>query len=420
MLHLEHDDPALADLIRREALRLEETLDLIAAESHPPRSILEALGSVFTTKTIEGYPGRRFHGGCAHADSVEDLAVARARRLFGAAHANVQPHSGTSANLAVYFGLLEVGDRVLAMGLPFGGHLSHGHSASITSRCFTFRHYGLDPRTETIDYEEVRTLAREFRPRLIVAGASSYPRLIDYAAMAAIAAEVSALLMVDMAHIAGLVAAGAIPSPVPHSDVVTFTAYKTLMGGRGGVILCREAHARRIDRAVFPGSQGTSAVNLIAAKALCFHLAAQPAFQAAQARTLADAAALAEALARRGWRIVTGGTDTHQVLMDLTGRDLSGDAAEKALEAAGIVANRNAVPQDAGHPGRVSGVRLGTSGLAARGIGPEEMEPLAGLIHEALTRRDDPQGLAAVNRAVRELAGRFPVYGPRPSGGETA
>jgi glycine hydroxymethyltransferase len=417
MTHLEHDDPALAALIRQEAVRIEETLDLIAAESHPPAAILETLGSVFTTKTIEGYPGHRFHAGCVHADEVETLAVDRARRLFGAEHANVQPHSGTSANLAVYFGLLEVGDRVLAMGLPYGGHLSHGHSASITSRCFTFRHYGLNPDTETIDYDGVRALAREFQPRLIVAGASSYPRLIDYAAMAAIAAEVSALLMVDMAHIAGLVAAKVIPSPVSHSDVVTFTAYKTLMGGRGGVILCRQALGRRIDRAVFPGSQGTSAVNLIAAKALCFHLASQTEFKATQKRTLADAARLAQILARRGCRIVSGGTDTHQVLVDLTGQGLTGAEAEQALETVGIVANRNAVPRDAEHPGRVSGIRLGTSGIAARGLEPDDMEALAALIADALHHRADPQAVERVRQAVRDLARRYPVYRTTVSAG---
>ncbi|UCB52630.1 MAG: serine hydroxymethyltransferase, partial [Candidatus Zixiibacteriota bacterium] len=264
MRFLPKDDPELAELIRNETSRIEETLDLIAAENHAPRSVMEALGSILNTKTIEGYPGKRFHAGCVYADEVENLAISRGKHLFGAKHVNVQPHSGTSANLAVYFSVLDVGDRILAMSLPHGGHLSHGHAASITSRCFEFEHYNVDSGTELIDYNQVMDLALKFRPKMMVAGASSYARLIDYEKMAAIASEVSAYLLVDMAHIAGLVAAKVIPSPVPHSDFVTFTCYKTMMGGRGGVILSKQKYGDQIDRAIFPGCQGTSPVNVIA------------------------------------------------------------------------------------------------------------------------------------------------------------
>jgi glycine hydroxymethyltransferase len=261
MRNLERDDPVVASLAHREGLRVEATLDLIAAENYPPPSIMEAQGSIFTIKTIEGYPGRRYHAGCVYADQIEELAIARAKELFDADHVNVQPHSGTSANLAVYFAGLEIGDKVLTMSLPHGGHLSHGHRSSITSRCFSFSHYTTDRETGLIDYEEVKRIAKEERPRMIVAGASSYPRLIDYRRMAEIAREVSAYLLVDMAHLAGLVAAKVIPSPVPHSDFVTFSCYKTMMGGRGGVILCRKQHGGKIDSAVFPGTQGTSPVS---------------------------------------------------------------------------------------------------------------------------------------------------------------
>jgi len=257
MQYLSAHDPEVAEIIRHEEARMEDTLDLIAAENHAPRSIFEAQGSIFSTKAAEGYPGNRFHAGCRNADELESLATARARRLFGADHANLQPHSGVSANLAVYFSVLNVGDRILSMKLSHGGHLSHGDPSSITSKCFNFRHYGLDLKTERIDYDNVRALAREFRPQMIVAGASSYPRLIDYEIMAQIASSVSAYLLVDMAHIAGLVAAGVIPGPVPHADFVTFTTYKTLQGGRGGVILCRQDHAKKINRTIFPGAQGT-------------------------------------------------------------------------------------------------------------------------------------------------------------------
>jgi len=407
---LETTDPEIARLIDLERLRLEETLNLIAAENHMPAAVLETMGLVLNTKTIEGYPGKRFHAGCIHVDEVETLAVRRGRDLFGAEHVNVQPHSGTSANLAVYFAVLEVGDRILSMKLAHGGHLSHGHPASITGRCFDFRHYSVDPETELIDYAQVHRLAVEFQPRMIVAGASSYPRCIDYARMAEIARSVSAYLLVDMAHLDGLVAAGTIPSPVPYSDFVTFTGYKTLMGPRGGVILCRAPFARKIDRTIFPGCQGTSAVNLIAAKALIFKLAGEKAFIATQTQTVQNAAHLAAALAGCGYRIVTGGTDNHLVLVDVGARDLEGGHVEKTLESVGIIANRNVIPGDENKAGTVSGVRFGTSAVTTRGMGTAEMDAIAGLIDRVLTNGQEQGVLDRIKNEVAALCKQFPVY----------
>lgn len=416
MAFLMGDDPVLADLVSREERRIETTIDLIAAESHCPPAVMEALGSVFTTKTIEGYPGKRFHAGCTNADAVENLAIERARALFGAEAANVQPHSGTSANLAVYFSVLQPGERILAMSLPHGGHLSHGHRASVTSRCFTFAHYTVDPATERIDYDRIRDLAQRFRPRMIVAGASSYPRLIDYAAIAAIAREVCAYCLVDAAHLGGLVAGAVIPSPVPHADFVTFTGYKTMMGGRGGVILCRKKDEKNVNRAVFPGCQGTSAVNLIAAKAVAFKLAGSEAFRRIQQATLENARTLAACLQDRGYRIVTGGTDNHQVLVDLGEIGISGAGAEKALEAAGLVANRNVVPRDADTPGMVSGLRLGTSAMAYRGMGTVEVERLAVWMDQILRDPDNAHTRDHVRHDVQTLCRQFPVYAHSKSG----
>ncbi len=410
MKNLQRDDPEIAALVGREEERIEDTLNLIAAENYPPRSIMEIMGSIFNIKTIEGYPGRRFHAGCAYADAVERLAVERAKALFGAEYVNVQPHSGTSANLAVYFSVLEAGDRILAMSLPHGGHLSHGHRASITGKCFDFRHYGLDPVTERIDYGEVRALARRFRPRMIVVGASSYPRQIDYGKMARIAKEISAYLLADIAHIAGLVAARVIPSPVPHCDFVTFTTYKTMMGGRGGIILSREKHGRRLDAAVFPGCQGTSPVSAIAAKAHIFRLAARPEFVEVQRSTLENAVRLATAIEAKGYRIVTGGTQTHQVVIDLTPRGLDGNTAEKILETVGIATNRNFIPRDAAGTAGPSGIRLGTGGVSARGMGASEMMRIADLMDAAMSGADSREALNRISREVRKLCRQFPVY----------
>lgn len=409
--NLSEADPAIAQLINREEARVENTLDLIAAENHAPRCIMEAIGSILNTKTIEGYPGKRFHAGCEVVDEIERLAISRAKNLFGAEHANVQPHSGTSANLAVYFSVLNAGDKILAMSLPHGGHLSHGHSASITSQCFKFRHYQVDSKSETIDYNAVRRIASEFRPKMIVAGASAYPRLIDYEQMATIAREVSAYLFADMAHLGGLVAAKVIPSPVPLCDFVTFTCYKTMMGGRGGVILCRNRYATKIDKAVFPGCQGTSAVNFIAAKAAIFKLAVEPAFVQVQERTVLNAAFLAKELALRGFRIVTGTTENHQVIVDVGSKGLLGNDAEKILESVNIVTNRNVIPRDADTPGTVSGLRLGAAAIAARGMGAIEIRQVADLIDNVLCNFHRKEVLNHAAGKVADLCKAFPVYG---------
>jgi glycine hydroxymethyltransferase len=410
MEYLRVDDPKIAELIKKEELRLENTLDLIAAENHAPRSIMEALGSIFNTKTIEGFPGKRFHAGCVYADEVENLAVSRAKQLFGAEHANVQPHSGVSANLAVYFSVLNIGDSILSMKLSHGGHLSHGHPSSITSKCFHFTHYGVNPDTELIDYDEVRELALRIKPKMIVAGASAYSRLIDYERIANIAREVSAYVLVDMAHIAGIVAARVIPSPVPHSDFVTFTTYKTLQAGRGGVILCKRKYSKQIDSSIFPGCQGTSAVNLIAAKAVCFKLAMEPAFVQTQQKIVENAVCLAEEFQKKGYRIVHGGTDNHIVLLDLRSKGLTGNVAEETLESVGILANRNVIPNDPKKPMIASGLRLGTSAVSSRGMGKMEIVRIADVIDTALMHRDKYDVLDQVVKQVSELCKAFPVY----------
>lgn len=410
MRYLLQQDPEIAEIVRLEEARIEDTLDLIAAENHAPRSIFEAQGSIFSTKAAEGYPGHRFHAGCRNADALESLAIERASRLFGADHANLQPHSGVSANLAVYFAVLNLGDRILSMKLSHGGHLSHGDPSSITSKCFSFRHYGLDSKTERIDYEEVSALAREFRPQMIVAGASSYPRLIDYKIMAQIASRVSAYLLVDMAHIAGLVAAGVIPGPVPHADFVTFTTYKTLQGGRGGVILCRQEHAPKISRTIFPGAQGTPSLNLLAAKAVCFKLAMEPEFKALQTKTLENARALSAGLEKKGYRIVTGGTENHLILVDLRSKDLTGDVAEKTLESVGIIVNRNVIPGDSRRPDVTSGIRVGSPGITSRGLGINEVNQIVELMDTAMVNRENRDSLQQVSKEVVDLCRKFPVY----------
>jgi len=410
---LRRDDHEIAELAEKEEIRLETTLNLIAAENHAPRSILEVMGSCFNTKTIEGYPGNRFHGGCRYVDKVENLAIERARQLFGAEYVNVQPHSGTSANLAVYFSVLKPGDPILAMSLPHGGHLSHGHKASMTSKCFRFKHYTVDSATEQIDYDMVRSIALDFKPKMIVAGASSYPRLINYQRMAAIADEVSAYLLADAAHIAGLIAGKAVPSPVPYCDFVTFTTYKTMMGGRGGVILARKKYGKALDRSVFPGGQGTSAVSLIAAKAVIFKLAATSEFAQLQKKTIENAVVFGDCLEERGYRLVTSGTENHQVVVDLTGKNILGSKAEILLEIAGIVLNRNVVPQDAEHPGSVSGLRIGTGALTARGMGKIEMIQIAGWIDRILQQPDNADLATQVRHEVEEMCRQFPIHTDR-------
>ena len=411
MRTLRVDDPEVGLLIDREAFRLQHTINLIAAENHSPDSILTAQGSVFSMKAAEGYPNARFHAGCVNTDALEQLAGARCRKLYGAEHANVQPHSGVAANLSVYFAMLDIGDRVLSMKLSHGGHLSHGATASITSRCFDFSHYGVSSKTERIDYDAVASLAKEWQPRMIVAGASSYPRLIDYGRLAKIAADVSAYLMVDMAHIAGLVAAEAIPSPVPYADFITFTTYKTLMGGRGGVILCKHPYAARLDRSVFPGCQGTPAMNMIAAKAVCFHQAGKPAFRDIQRQTLSNARCMAQELVSRGYRLVSDGTDNHLVLIDLRPQGITGDRAEKQLEAVGLIVNRNPIPNDLQNPQTAGGLRLGTPAITVRGMKEPEVERIVAWIDAVLTNQHRKDILENV---ARDVYGSLPTISCAP------
>ena len=412
MKYLLTDDPVVARITEQEEQRLENTLDLIAAENYPPKSILEAQGSVFSIKAAEGYPGNRFHAGCRHSDELETLAIERAKALFNADHANVQPHSGVSANLAVYFSVLNVGDPVLSMKLSHGGHLSHGDPASITHRCFTFHHYSVNPKTELIDYAELSAMASKIQPKMIVAGASSYSRLIDYERIADIARANRALLLADMAHIAGLVAAKVIPSPVAVSDFVTFTTYKTLMGGRGGVILCKKPYARRLDQAIFPGAQGTPSMNLLAAKAVCFKLAMEDRFVEIQKGILENAACAADALAAKGYRLVSGGTDNHMVLLNLLSKGITGKQAEETLEAAGIVVNRNVIPFDPEKPNITSGLRLGFSAVTTRGMKPPEIEQIVELIDRSLTGKDNPNRLQEVAEGVKHLCEKYPYHRP--------
>ncbi len=409
MKHLLKDDPELSDLIHQEEKRLENTINLIAAENHSPYSIQEIMGSVLNTKTIEGYPGNRFHSGCTHVDEIEKIAIERGKSLFNAEHVNVQPHSGTSANLAVYFSVLNIGDKILSMSLPHGGHLSHGHVASITSKCFNFNHYKVTPETEIIDYDKIREMAKTFKPKMIVAGASSYPRLIDYEKISTIAKDVSALVLTDMAHLAGLVAANLIPSPVPHSDFVTFTCYKTMMGGRGGVILCKNEFRERIDKAVFPGCQGTSAVNLLAAKALIFKLAKVKKFISIQESTLENAKLMAERFKEKGYRIVSNGTDNHQVLIDLTSKNITGKQAEVALESAGIILNRNVIPQDANHLGKISGIRIGTSAISTRGMRKKQILKIVDLMDVVMMDSGNTHKIAEVKSEVTQICNQFPI-----------
>ena len=402
-------DPAVADLLERETARQRATLDLIASESFPSTAVRAAQASMASGKTAEGYPGNRYHTGTQVVDELERLAVARAMSLFGADHANVQPNSGVNANLAVYEALLKPGDPVIAMDLAHGGHLSHGASASITGKAYRFAHYGVDRSTELIDLDKVRALALDHRPRLLVAGGSSYPRAIEYAGLRAIADEVGAAFLVDMAHIAGLVAAGVLPSPVPHADVVTFTTYKTMLGPHGGVILSRGALAARIDRGVFPGTQGTPSFGMMAAKAVCLHAAASDPFRTRMRLIVDDADALASALADRGYRLVTGGTDTHMVLLDVRSAGLTGDVAERALERAGILANRNVIPFDPGTPKQPSGLRFGLTGLAQRGLGPGAMGLIAELIDRVLRAPEDDDIRAAAAAQVDDLCRHNPI-----------
>ncbi len=403
-------DPEIARAISRELERQRHTLEMIASENIASAAVMAAQGSVLTNKYAEGYPDRRYYGGCQFVDRVEALAIERARTLFSAEYANVQPHSGSQANMAVYFALLSPGDRILAMDLAHGGHLTHGSPVSFSGRLFQFAHYGVDPDTGRIDYDRLDAQARQFRPGMIVAGASAYPRVIDFEALARTAKDVGALLMVDMAHIAGLVAAGVHPSPVPWADVVTSTTHKTLRGPRGGLILGRESLGERLDKQIFPGIQGGPLMHVIAAKAVAFKEAMREDFRRCQRRTVENARHLAEALTGNGVDLVSGGTDNHMMLADLRRLDISGKDAQAALERAGITVNKNAIPFDPKGPRITSGVRIGTPALTTRGMGTAEMETIAELIVAALQRPDDDARLAEVRRRVYELCERFPIY----------
>jgi len=406
-------DPDIHRLIREETRRQAEGLELIASENFVSPAVLEALGSTLTNKYAEGYPGKRYYGGCEVVDQVEQLAIDRAKQIFGAEHANVQPHSGSQANMAAYFALAKPGDTILAMSLNFGGHLTHGSPVNFSGKLFKIVPYGLRQGDETIDMDEVARLAREHRPRIIVVGASAYPRTLHFDRFAEIAAEVGASVVVDMAHIAGLVAAGVHPSPVPHAEIVTTTTHKTLRGPRGGMILCREQHAKVLNSQIFPGIQGGPLEHVIAAKAVAFGEALRPEFKAYQQRIVENAQALAEGLQAAGLRLVSGGTDNHLMLVDLRPKKLTGKIGEEALGKAGITVNKNMIPWDPEKPMTTSGIRVGTPALTTRGMGPAEMKTVAKLIGRALDAPTDEQALARVHGEVKDLCKQFPMYADR-------
>jgi len=406
-------DPDIHRLIREETRRQAEGLELIASENFVSPAVLEALGSTLTNKYAEGYPGKRYYGGCEVVDQVEQLAIDRAKQIFGAEHANVQPHSGSQANMAAYFALAKPGDTILAMSLNFGGHLTHGSPVNFSGKLFKIVPYGLRQGDETIDMDEVARLAREHRPRIIVVGASAYPRTLHFDRFAEIAAEVGASVVVDMAHIAGLVAAGVHPSPVPHAEIVTTTTHKTLRGPRGGMILCREQHAKVLNSQIFPGIQGGPLEHVIAAKAVAFGEALRPEFKAYQQRIVENAQALAEGLQAAGLRLVSGGTDNHLMLVDLRPKKLTGKIGEEALGKAGITVNKNMIPWDPEKPMTTSGIRVGTPALTTRGMGPAEMKAVAKLIGRALDAPTDEQALARVHGEVKDLCKQFPMYADR-------
>ncbi len=412
---LDEADPVIHALIQRETARQEDGLEMIASENFVSRAVLEAVGSVLTNKYAEGYPGKRYYGGCEVVDEIERLAIARALELFAADHANVQSHSGAQANLAAYLAVLDPGDTLLGMKLAHGGHLTHGAPVNASGRLFHAVAYGLSETTGRIDMDQVRDVARRERPKLIIAGASAYPRIIDFAAFAGIAREVGAVFLVDMAHISGLIAAGVHPSPVPHADIVTSTTHKTLRGPRGGFILCRAAYAKAIDKQVFPGTQGGPLEHVIAAKAVAFGEALKPSFKDYATQIVRNAAALADALTERGYQLVTGGTDTHLLLVDLRNKGLTGKAAETALGLAGIHVNKNAVPNDPQSPFVTSGIRIGTPALTTRGMREAEMRAIAGLMDAILAAPESEEVCRSVGGEVRELAAAFPLYADQPA-----
>jgi glycine hydroxymethyltransferase len=410
MKHIQANDPELFQAIEDERGRQHDKIELIASENFVSQAVMEAQGSVLTNKYAEGYPGRRYYGGCEYVDVAENLAINRAKEIFGAEHANVQPHSGAQANMAVYFAFLEPGDTVLGMNLSHGGHLTHGSPVNFSGKLYNFTEYGVDQETEQLDYEVVRTKALEVKPKMIVAGASAYPREIDFAKFREIADEVGAYLMVDMAHIAGLVATGVHQSPVPYADVVTTTTHKTLRGPRGGMILTKEKYAKQIDKAVFPAMQGGPLMHVIAAKAVSFKEILDNDFKAYAQQIVDNAQRLAEGLTKEGVRLVSGGTDNHLLLLDVSKLGLTGKDAEHALDEVGVTTNKNTIPFDKEGPFITSGVRIGTAAVTTRGFKLEEMDELAGIIATTLKHHDDTEKLEEVKGRVKALADRFPLY----------
>ena len=415
---LDSVDPQIADLLREEARRQATGLELIPSENLVSEAVLEAMGSIFTNKYAEGYPGKRYYGGCEFADKVEQLAIDRAKELFGADHANVQAHSGTSANVAVYMSLLQPGDTVLGMNLSHGGHLTHGHPLNFSGRMYKFVAYGVRKEDERIDYDEIERLAQEHKPKMIVAGASAYPRVIDFERIGKTAKAVGGLFFVDMAHIAGLVAAGVHPSPIPHADVVSTTTHKTLRGPRGGMVLCKAAYAKELDKLTFPGTQGGPLVHTIAAKAVCLKEAMEPSFKDYQKQVVANTKAMAAAVAKREFRIVSGGTDNHLFLIEVHSRNITGSDAEKALDRAGITVNKNSIPFDPLPPMKAGGIRLGGPSITTRGMHEPEMEQIAGWIADVLTNIGNAEVEQRVRSQVADLAAKFPVYAARVHAGK--
>jgi glycine hydroxymethyltransferase len=413
MENLARTDPEVADAIRQETIRQGQQLELIASENFVSEAVLEALGTVFTNKYAEGYPGRRYYGGCEYADVVESLAISRARELFQADHANVQPHSGAQANTAVYMTVLKPGDTMLGMNLSHGGHLTHGHPLNFSGRMYKVVAYGVRKEDEQIDYDALAALAREHHPKIIVVGASAYPRTLDFPAVRKAADACGAVVMADIAHVAGLVATGLHPSPVPYCEFVTTTTHKTLRGPRGGMILCQAKWAKELDKLVFPGVQGGPLVHVIAAKAVAFKEALGPDFKTYQTQILANAKALAASLRGEGWRLVSGGTDNHLMLIDVFARGITGKVAEGALDRAGITVNKNTIPYDTNSPMVASGIRVGTPALTTRGMKEPEMEQVGRLISQALQNVENDSGLAEVKREVGRLCSRFPLYASR-------
>ena len=409
-MNLWETDPEIAEAIRGELRRQEEEIILIASENYVSPAVLEAMGSVFTNKYAEGYPGKRFYRGCQWMDRAESLARERSRDLFGAEHANVQPHSGSQANMAVYFAMLAPGDTILTMNLDHGGHLTHGHKINFSGKLYNVVSYGVDPDTEMIDYDQAARLAREYKPRMIVAGASAYPRIINFDRFREIADDVGAYLMADIAHIAGLVAAGYHPDPIPLCEFVTMTNHKTLRGPRGGMVLCREEFGKVIDRNVFPGIQGGPLMHVIAAKAVALKEAQQPEFKEYQRQIILNAAALGETLKSKGFRLVSGGSDNHLLLVDLRNKGISGKVVALALERAGICCNRNLIPFDPSPASKTSGIRLGTPAVTTRGMKAEEMKLIGSWIGEVVENIDDEKAIARIKMETAELTKDFPVY----------